>query len=137
MDTASNHVQFTEILAGYPSIKILDSRASQNVLGQVISKYHVNTLHYFWSKDKAPIINCAKIRPKDLPAYYEETLPVLFSDNTYLIMDLCDDDKFIVCQSHLDNLIKLLKENYFELDEIYILSDIFHIGSLTLFRRES
>ena len=127
MGMTSNEAQFTEILASYPSIKILDDSTAQDILDRVMLEYRVNTLHYFWSKPKASIANCTKIRPKDLPAYYEDTLPALLSGDTYLIIDLCDDDKFIVCQSRLDDLMKLLKENYFELDEIYILNDAFHI----------
>jgi hypothetical protein len=127
MGMTSNEAQFTEMLTSYPSIKMLDDSTAREILDRVMLEYRINTLHYCWSKAKAPIVNCTKIRPKDLPAYYGKTLPALFSDNTYLIIDLCDDDKFIVCQSHLDNLMELLKENYFELIEIYILTDTFHI----------
>jgi hypothetical protein len=127
LDTASNYVQFTEILADYPSIKILDDSATQDVLDRVISKYHVNNLHYFWSKANAPIINCTRMRLCDLPAYYEKTLPTLFSGNTYLTIDLCNDDRFIVCQGHLNSFIELLKINYFELTETYLLNDVLHI----------
>jgi hypothetical protein len=124
LNTVSNYVQFHEILAEYPSIKILDHSAAQDILDRVTSKYHVDNLHYFWSKNDAPIVKRTKIR--DLPAYYGKTLPTQLSGNTYLIIDCCDD-RFIVCHGHLNSLIEMLKVYDYEMIEIYLLNNALHI----------
>ena len=126
MAVASNYDQFTEMLAACPSIKVLEDSAAQDILDRVMAEYHVNTLHYFWSKPGAPIIARTGMQPRDVPDYYAKARFRPLSGDVYLIID-CRDERFIVCRGHLDSFRDLLRVNYFELVEIYLVDDAFRI----------
>ncbi|NLW78241.1 MAG: hypothetical protein GXY32_02365 [Ruminococcaceae bacterium] len=104
----------------------MDKTAATDILNRVMSKYGISDLHYYWSGDKALLKSYIRVRPNDLPVYYETKLPQMFSGNVHIIIDCCDG-RFIVCQSNLNWLIELLKAEYFDLIEIYLLNEFFDI----------
>jgi len=123
MEGESCYNRCLKILFNYPDIMILSKIESDTLMGKIIQKYQsigINDIHYLWSySDKIPMTR-VRMNPDELLSFYNENLLGKLSATSviYLIIDCCDG-RFIVCSSTSKNYFDLMKDSYFDLDEIY------------------
>lgn len=105
------------------SFRLVNKKESEEIISKLISIANGDKLHYLWSNYKSDsFINRTKISCD--PDLYIKTLSniIVFNEMYFIIDKVCfsDFDDDLVIEMSKAELVELLHEFYWELDEIYI-----------------
>ena len=116
-----NFLKFMLSLGG--SLFLEDEDKENIILNKLCSIADKNTIHYLWSNYNSPqFVTRKKISCNQNE--YHSTIEAVFTEENYLmVIDSCcftDYDKHVILQLGRSDLIGVLTQFYWELDEVYI-----------------
>lgn len=104
-------------------IRLVKQKESEEIIRKMISVANGDKLHYLWSNYRADSFIIRKKVSCDPDLYLKTLNNTIVFDDMYFIIDKvclsdCDDD--LVIELSKADLIELLHEFYWDLDEIYM-----------------
>lgn len=105
------------------SIRLVNKKESEEIISKMVSIANGDKLHYLWSNYRSDSFITRKKVSCDPDLYIKTLSNIIFFNDMYFIIDkVCfsDFDDDLVIELSKADLVELLHEFYWELDEIYM-----------------
>ncbi|MBR5512410.1 MAG: hypothetical protein IKV85_00305 [Ruminococcus sp.] len=102
---------------------LVNKEESEKIIRKLISIANGDKLHYLWSNYKSDSFITQQKISCNLDSYIKTLSNIIVFDNMYFVVDkacLSDLDNDLVFELSKAEIVELMREFYWELDEIYI-----------------
>ena len=102
---------------------LVNKEESEKIIRKLISIANGDKLHYLWSNYKSDSFIIRQKISCNLDSYIKTLSDIVVFDNMYFVVDkacLSDLDNDLVFELSKAEIVELMREFYWELDEIYI-----------------
>lgn len=102
---------------------LVNKEESEKIIRKLISIANGDKLHYLWSNYKSDFFIIRQKISCNLDSYIKTLSNIIVFDNMYFVVDkacLSDLDNDLVFELSKTEIVELMREFYWELDEIYI-----------------